>query len=152
MMIPIESVFFTFLIVLAVAVGRQENLFAAAMMTGIFSLVSASLFVLMDAVDVAFTEAAVGAGISTVLVLGTLSVTSERELRQPFRWGSLVIVVVTGVALIYGIVDMPAFGDPAAPVHHHVAPEYIRDTAAIFHIPNIVIQDLKSDVSAGGAH
>ena len=47
----------------------ETNLFAAAMLTGVFSLISASLFVLMDAVDVAFTEASVGAGISTVLVL-----------------------------------------------------------------------------------
>ena len=40
----------------AVVVARLRNLFAAAMLTGIFSLLSAGLFVLMDAVDVAFTE------------------------------------------------------------------------------------------------
>ena len=41
-------------------VSRATNL-AAAMLTGVFSLTSACLFTVMDAVDVAFTEAAVGA-------------------------------------------------------------------------------------------
>ena len=69
-MTPVEFVDIVLLILLAVtgiAVIRTRNLFAAVMLAGIYSLVSAGLFVVMDAVDVAFTEAAVGAGISTVL-------------------------------------------------------------------------------------
>ena len=72
----IEVVDVTLLILLSVtalAIIRQRNLFAAIMLAGIYSLLSAGLFVVMDAVDVAFTEAAVGAGISTILVLGTLA-------------------------------------------------------------------------------
>ena len=61
------------LAVAALALVRLRNLFAVAMMAGIYSLLSASLFVVMDAVDVAFTEAAVGAGISTILMLGAMS-------------------------------------------------------------------------------
>ena len=60
---PIEVLLFAFLLVIAVVVARLRDLFAAAMLTGIFSLLSAGLFTLMDAVDVAFTEAAVGAGV-----------------------------------------------------------------------------------------
>ena len=44
-----------------------KHLFAVIMLSGAFSLVSAMLFVVMDAVDVAFTEAAVGAGVSTAV-------------------------------------------------------------------------------------
>jgi len=61
----------------ALAVVRMQSLFAIVMMSGVFSLLSALLFVTLDAVDVAFTEAAVGAGISTVLMLGTLALTSR---------------------------------------------------------------------------
>ena len=143
-MIPIEIVLFGFLIVMAVVIARQSDLFAAAMMTGIFSLVSAGLFTLMDAVDVAFTEAAVGAGISTVLILGTLSLTSKREFQQPFRWSPLIVVIITGAALLYGTVDMPMYGDPNAPIHTHVAPQYIEGTGQFFHIPNIVTAVLGS--------
>jgi multicomponent Na+:H+ antiporter subunit B len=67
------------LAVTAIAVARMRSLFAIAMLSGVFSLLSALLFVSLDAVDVAFTEAAVGAGISTVLMLGTLALTSRNE-------------------------------------------------------------------------
>ena len=83
---PIEAVLFIFLVCLAVAVARLRDLLAAAMLTGMFSLISACLFTLMDAVDVAFTEAAVGAGISTVLILGTLALTDATEKRPKKRW------------------------------------------------------------------
>ena len=66
MSFPIEIILFGFLLVITVTIIRLRSLFAAGMMTGAFSLLSAGLFTLMDAVDVAFTEAAVGAGISTV--------------------------------------------------------------------------------------
>ena len=143
--VPIEVVLFAFLIVMAVVVARLEDLFAAAMMTGIFSLLSAGLFTLMDAVDVAFTEAAVGAGISTVLILSTLSLTARREYQQKFRWMPLIIVCITGAALLYGTVDMPHYGDPNAPIHQHaLAHEFIEGTASRFHIPNIVTAVLGS--------
>jgi len=52
------------LVVTAVAAIRLRDLFAVVMLFGIYSLVSASLFVILDAVDVAFTEASVGAGVA----------------------------------------------------------------------------------------
>ncbi|MBT3768063.1 MAG: DUF4040 domain-containing protein, partial [Rhodospirillales bacterium] len=52
--------------VAAIALVRLRNLFAVVMFSGIYSLLAAVLYVVMDAVDVAFTEAAVGAGIATV--------------------------------------------------------------------------------------
>ena len=57
---------------MAIVIARMTNLFAAAMMTYFFTRLRWVVH-MMDAVDVAFTEAAVGAGISTVLILGTLS-------------------------------------------------------------------------------
>jgi multicomponent Na+:H+ antiporter subunit B len=129
---------------MALVIVRLDDLFAAAMMTGIFSLLSAGLFTLMDAVDVAFTEAAVGAGISTVLILGTLSLTANREYQQPFRWTPLLVVILTGAALLYGTLDMPMYGDPNAPIHTHMAPDFIVGTAEFFHIPNIVTAVLGS--------
>lgn len=140
----VEPVLFLFLIVMAFMVLRLRNLFAAAMITGIFSLISAGLFTLMDAVDVAFTEAAVGAGISTVLFLGTLALTSTRENQRSFKVLPLVVVVAMGAALMWGILDMPFYGDPAAPIHHHVAPDYIEGARTHFHIPNIVTAVLGS--------
>jgi len=146
-MIDVVHIFlFTFLAVIAIAVIRLRDLFAAVMLMGIFSLLSASLFTVMDAVDVAFTEAAVGAGISTVLMLATLSLTSSKESTkfarpQPL---ALVAVVLTGAALIYATFDMPRYGDPAAPIHHHVADDYIERTHDDIGVPNMVTAILAS--------
>jgi len=142
----IHIVLFTFLAVIAIAIIRLKDLFAAVMLMGIFSLLSASLFTVMDAVDVAFTEAAVGAGISTILMLATLSLTTSKEstLYQRPQPLALIAVILTGAALVYATFDMPRYGDPAAPIHHHVADHYIRDTEAEIGVPNMVTAILAS--------
>ncbi len=135
-----------FMAVIGFAVARLRNLFAVVMLTGIFSLTAAVLYVLLDAVDVAFTEAAVGAGISTVLMLGTLALTSSEERVESTsgsRW-ALVLVVVTGAILVYGTFDMPAFGDPTAAIHHHVAPYYLEKSGQEIGLPNVVTSVLAS--------
>ena len=135
----------SFMIVLAIAVSRMHNLFMAAMMMGIFSFLAAIVFTLLDAVDVAFTEAAVGAGVSTVLLLGTLSLTTRAEkVAQKNNALALLVVLITGSALIYGTLDMPMFGDPNAPVHTHVANRYIEKSGEEMGIPNIVTSVLAS--------
>jgi multicomponent Na+:H+ antiporter subunit B len=146
-MIDVVHIFlFTFLAVIAIAVIRLRDLFAAVMLMGIFSLLSASLFTVMDAVDVAFTEAAVGAGISTILMLATLSLTTSKESTKYTRSQplALVAVVLTGAALIYATFDMPRYGDPAAPIHHHVADDYIDRTDDEIGVPNMVTAILAS--------
>ena len=139
-------ILFVLLLATAIVIARLKDLFAAAMLTGIFSLVSAGLFTLMDAVDVAFTEAAVGAGISTILIIGTLSMTSRREYQQPVRLLPFLVVLVTGSVLVAGTLDMPAYGDPAAPPHQHALYQgFIDSTVHDFeHIPNIVTVILAS--------
>lgn len=145
MEIPIELVLFGFLLVMGVVVGRQRDLFSAAMLTGIFSLLSAALFTLMDAVDVAFTEAAVGAGISTFLILATLALTGDTEketTRSP--WLPAAVVSLTGAALIYGTFDMPIYGDPDATIHQVVGKHYIEHAWDDTGLPNMVTSVLAS--------
>jgi multicomponent Na+:H+ antiporter subunit B len=125
---------------------RLRDLFAVVMLFGIYSLVSASLFVVMDAVDVAFTEAAVGAGVATVFMLGTLGLTTHQE-KTPIAHRPLLpllAVIVTGLALVYGTYDIPHYGDPDDPIHHHVAPRYLEDSMEEIGIPNVVSSVLAS--------
>ncbi|NOX40899.1 MAG: DUF4040 domain-containing protein [Alphaproteobacteria bacterium] len=133
------------LVLTALAVVRMRSLFAIVMLSGVFSLLSALLLVTLDAVDVAFTEAAVGAGISTVLMLGTLALTSRFE-RASTRSAALplFVVVVVGAVLIYGTLDMPNFGDPNAPAQLHVAPEYLARSPSEIGVPNVVTAILAS--------
>jgi len=129
----------TLLVITAIAIVRTDNLFVAVMLLGIFSLLIAANFFLLDAADVALTEAAVGAGISTVLFLGALALTSERErTATPHRWLSLAVVTMATLVVLYATFDKPRFGDPAAPVHQHVAPWYLQKTPELVGIPNVV--------------
>jgi len=138
-------VLLAFMGVAAAAVLLLRNLFAVVMVSGIYSLLAASMLVLLDAVDVAFTEAAVGAGISTVLMLATLALTRPMERRQPhFHWTPVVVVAGVGLLFIYATFDMPKFGDPAAPIHHHVAPEFLARSVPETTIPNVVTSTLAS--------
>ena len=141
---PIEVALFVALVAVAILIARLEGLFAAAMLTGLFSLLSAGLFTLMDAVDVAFTEAAVGAGVSTVLILGTLAITDRREKQGGLKLLPFVVVGITGAVLIYGTLDMPAYGDPGAPIHNDLTEFFIAHTHDDIHIPNIVTAVLAS--------
>lgn len=133
------------LAVTAIAIITMRNILSVIMLGGIYSLVSATLFVLLDAVDVAFTEAAVGAGISTVLFLSALGITGKhQELARKNHIVAIFAVLVTGAGLIYSTSDMPAFGDPNAPIHTHVAPRYIEQSGEEIGIPNIVTSVLAS--------
>ena len=133
------------LVITALAVVRTRSLFAVVTLSGVFSLLSALLFITLDAVDVAFTEAAVGAGISTVLMLGTLALTSryERSAKKS-QVVPLVIIVLTGGVMVYGTVEMPNFGSPKAPAQIHVGPEYFERIPKEIDVPNAVTAILAS--------
>jgi len=129
----------TLLVITAVAIVRATDLFVAVMLMGIFSLLMAANFFILDAADVALTEAAIGAGISTVLLLGALALVPNRErVQHTGRWAALAVVSVTTLIIVYATLDKPRLGDPNAPVHTHVAPWYLEFTPEFIDIPNVV--------------
>jgi len=133
------------LVVVAVAIVRVRDLFAGAMLFAIYSLLSAGLFTVLDAGDVALTEAAVGAGISTILILAVLALVRRTE--HPVVGHNrlaLAVVVVTGAALLYASLDLPPFGAPDNPVHEHVGPYYIEQSYPDMGVPNMVAAVLAS--------
>lgn len=131
----------------AVTIGivRLRNLFAVVVLGGIYSFLMASVLIVLDAVDVAMTEASVGAGISTVLMLGTLYLTKSQETvpaHTPLL--PLFVAVVTGAALVYGTFDLPPFGIADSPMHTHVGGSYLGLSIPETGIPNVVTSVLAS--------
>lgn len=126
----------------AVVLTRRRNLFAVVVLSGIYSFLMATALVALDAVDVAMTEAAVGAGISTVLLLGALHLCKSEESR-PTRspWLPLALSASVGILLIYGALGLPDFADPNAPIHQHVVPRYLQNEVDV---PNVVTAVLAS--------
>ena len=134
------------LVVVAFAIVRLRSLFAIVMLQGVYSLLSAIWFVSLDAVDVAFTEAAVGAGISTVLMLGAMLLTEREAKPVPIKQtlAPLFIVLITGLALFYAIGDMPAFGDAQSAANSYIGSAYMEATKTEIILPNVVTAVLAS--------
>lgn len=135
----------TLLVITGIAIVRTKDLLIATILLGIFSLLMAAQYLALSAPDVAITEAAVGAGISTILFLLALKLTGKEEKKeQGNRFIPLLVMIITTVALLYATMDMPNFGTKNAPVHSHVAPHYITASAGEIGIPNIVTSILAS--------
>lgn len=128
-----------------IAIAVQRNLFAVVVLFSAYSFLMATVLVALDAVDVGMTEAAVGAGISTVLLLSTLYLVRKEEMKPLHRpLLPLAVAVATGAVLAYGTLGLPAFSDPEAPIQRHVAPRYIHDALRETGVPNVVTAVLAS--------
>jgi multicomponent Na+:H+ antiporter subunit B len=126
-------------------IARSRNLFGVIVLGGLYSFLMATVLVAMDAVDVAMTEASVGAGISTVLFLGALYLCRSEEARPVHRpWLPLAVSVAVAAMLTYGTLGLPAFSDPEAPIHVHVAPRYLNEMKQEVDVPNAVTAVLAS--------
>ncbi len=128
-----------------VAIARTRNLFTIVILGSLYSFLMATVLVVLDAVDVAMTEASVGAGITTVLLLSTLYLCKGENaapLRRPLL--PLSIAFVTAGLLIYGTLGLPEFGNPEGIIHKHVAPRYIQDGPIETGVPNMVTAVLAS--------
>ncbi len=153
----IDLVLLLFIVVFAIAAVMMKDLLSAVIVLGAYSLVMALVWTRLNAVDVAFTEASVGAGVATMLMLAALSKSYRGEdhtragrkapLKSGFDSKKLVlflVVVFTFGVMVYGTFDMPDFGDPNAPIHKHVADRYIEKSHEEVGVENFVTAILAS--------
>lgn len=133
------------LVVTAIAVVNISNLLTSTILLTIFSFLMAAEYLILGAPDVAITEAAVGAGISTILFLLALSLTGDSERKaKGNQLVPILIVLVTTFALIYATFGMPPFAVHDNPAQLHVAPYYLTQSYGDIAIPNVVTSILAS--------
>jgi len=110
------------LVLLALIAVRAADLLLAVVALGGYSFAMALVWAAIGAVDVAFTEAVVGAGVTMVFMLAALLRTSRR--RSPVAVGiqqvALPVVLVVGFLLVALTTALPPWADPAAPAAVHV--------------------------------
>ena len=124
---------------------RLRNLFSVVILSTIYSFLMATLLLILDAVDVALTEAAVGAGISTVLMLTVLYYTKVNEEKPKFKSIlPLIICLTVGGLLIYGTYGLPPFGASNTPIHTHISIQYLERSMSETGVPNVVTSVLAS--------
>lgn len=79
MYLNIQLLIYLFLIITAVLALYLRDLLAAVVSLSVFSFMCAILFVSQGAIDVGFTEATVGAGVTSVLYIVLLYNTKRRS-------------------------------------------------------------------------
>ncbi len=76
----LELIIYLLLIASAIVALRVKDLLAAIVVLSVYSFGSAFLFAILGAVDVGFTEAVVGAGITGILFLAALYYTTRKSI------------------------------------------------------------------------
>ncbi len=132
------------LVITAIAVVVVRNLLVATILLTIYSLLMAGTYLILGAPDVAITEAAIGAGISTVLFLAAILLTGREEKPMSNPVPPLLVMLITGGALVYATFGLSDFGDPAAVTNNYLIPYYIKESYHDMGIPNIVTSILAS--------
>ncbi len=118
-----------------------KDLVAAVLILGSYSFFLALTWAWLGAVDVAFTEAVVGAGLSTVFFLLTLFHSAPKEATEDHArppWQAMLGLVLLGMLLLYGATDLPSLGDPQSPPNSHISPFYIQESYSDTKTPNMV--------------
>jgi energy-converting hydrogenase B subunit D len=78
MTVPFDLIIQIFVIICAIAAITVKDLLSAVMILGAYSFFMCLMWAQMGAVDVAFTEASVSAGIGTILCIAALMKTTRR--------------------------------------------------------------------------
>ena len=79
MILSFNLILILFVFICAIAAITVKDLLSAVVILGAYSFLICLLWTEMAAIDVAFTEASVSAGIGTVLMIGAVSKTKRRS-------------------------------------------------------------------------
>ena len=132
-----------FVILAAITTALFRDVLSAIVVFGAYSLGMAVLYTLLLAPDVAMTEAAIGAGVTTVLLLLAVAKTTRGDPSRTFESIHIPAVVACGafvLALAMLLPSIPAVGDPTAPAwaNEAVTGYYIENTWADTGVQNAV--------------
>ena len=140
----IEASLLVFVVITAIVTALARDVLAAIIVFGAYSLGMAALYTFYRAPDVAMTEAAISAGVTTILLLLTLAKTTRLNHEVAFESVNLPAAGAAGflfVGLLLTMADIPAVGAPDAPVWSNadVTQWYIAETYAETGVENTVM-------------
>lgn len=142
MILSIEILLLVLVVSLALISLWIRDLVSAVVVFGAYSFLMCLIWTGMGAVDVAFTEAAVGAGVSTVFFIAVLFNTTRQIKFNPLDLSvkiiSGILCGVFGYLLLLGVSDLPTWGDANAPVNAGVASYYVKEAYHDTKVPNLV--------------
>ncbi len=134
------------LILISIKIIFAKDLLNAVIAASIFSLLIGVSYLIMDAPDVAMTEAALGACLSTCVYLNLLSKLPP-DLKNIERTNIIpasLICLLFVVTLAYMGLELPNYGDDNAPIHIHSSKYYLENTSRDIGVPSFVAAILAS--------
>lgn len=141
MIVAFDILIFVILIATALLALRVRDLLTAVALLASYSLFAALLFTGALALDVALVEAALGAGLTGVLFIAAIMITTRRSSAResvPHRTFVAALVAVFFGLMLYSTSGLPDRGDPAAPTRTGVAATYLENSLADTQTPNVV--------------
>ncbi|CAK6513805.1 DUF4040 domain-containing protein [Rickettsia helvetica] len=134
------------LILISIKIIFVKDLLNAVIASSVFSLLIGVSYLIMDAPDVAMTEAALGACLSTCVYLNLLRKLPP-DLKNIERTNIIpasLICLLFVVTLAYMGLELSNYGDDNAPIHMHSSKYYIENTSKDIGIPSLVAAILAS--------
>ena len=108
---------------------RARFLIEVIVLSSVYSALLTAIFVSLDALDVAMTEAAVGVGVTTTLFLATLKlVGNNADSFTKISYISLLTSLGVALLLVIGIAGLPLFGEADTPIHQHLSTYFLENT------------------------
>ena len=130
--ICLENFFLLLLVFVSCAIAVSRSLLKIVILSSMFSMIMAALYLLMAAPDVAMTEAAIGACISTAFIIKSMQATNSNEFKQKLvslpNIISFFIIIIFGEVMIYAFIDLPEYGQTFSPVNSYLSQYYIQNT------------------------
>ncbi len=124
----------------------SKNLVESIIIMSVFSLFIGICYLFMDAPDVAMTETALGACLSTCVLLNLVKIVGEdigKTRKSKTIFASILCSVFVG-CLSWAALDLPMFGAEDSPLQSHLTKYYVENTRTDIAIPSIVAAILAS--------
>lgn len=147
----LDLLLLTLVVICGFGTVSARGLLSATIIFSAYSFLMCLLYAEMGAVDVAFTEAVVGAGISTIFFIAAIFRSTRRSpliirgVDDPHHFKDqglkvlpLALSFITGALLFYGMADFPMWGDPGSLPNTHVSSYYIENAVRETRVPNLV--------------
>lgn len=141
MIFSFEIPLLVLLIITAAGAMMVKDLISAVFILGSYSFLMALVWAWLGAVDVAFVEAVVGAGLATVFFLLTLFGTRPKDTRiqrSPTPPVAFIGLLLLGLLLLYAAEDLPSFADSRSQANVHISSDYLTDSMQQTATPNVV--------------
>lgn len=134
------------MIFVCIRVIVSKNIIDLIIIMSVFSIFISICYLFMDAPDVAMTETALGACLSTCVLLNVAKITGEETGKTSKNKYilSTILCLIFVVCFAWAGQDLPTFGSAETPLQTHLTKYYIENTHKEIGIPSLVAAILGS--------